>query len=80
LPKRVAMLSKKFDEMFVRSKLLEIVELYSKDREYRETKEMILSGKFNKSLSDGFIPEPLQGFEIPKDSGEMRQLAKASLS
>jgi len=74
------MLTKRFDEIFTRPRLLEMVELYTKDREYKQTKDLILSGRFGKSLSDGFIPDPLQGFEMPKSNGEMRQLAKASLS
>ena len=29
-------------------------------------------------LAEGFVPEPMTGFEIPKSTGEMRKLAMAS--
>ncbi|MEA3492271.1 MAG: CRISPR-associated endonuclease Cas1 [Campylobacterota bacterium] len=74
------MLSRRFDELFTRVHLLDVLELYKTDREYEQTKELIVTKRFIESLSDGFIPDPLQGFEIPKNNGEMRQLAKASLT
>ena len=80
MSKEVDMLSRRFEEIFTRDKLLDMVELYQTDREYAQTRELIVTKRFIESLSDGFIPDPLQGFEIPKSNGEMRQLSKASLS
>jgi group II intron reverse transcriptase/maturase/CRISPR-associated endonuclease Cas1 len=72
------MLTKTFKTLFTQTQLLEVLEAYKTSKAYRETKESILSGEFLKTLEEGYIPDPLQGFEIPKSNGEMRQLAQAS--
>ena len=74
------MLSKRFKDIFTTSRLLDILELYKKTRGYKEAKELIKSGEFLKQLKKGYIPDPLQGFEIEKSSGGKRQLANASIT
>jgi CRISPR-associated endonuclease Cas1/group II intron reverse transcriptase/maturase len=74
------MLTKKFDKLFSNKNLLTTLELYKKTKGYYETKEMITNGSFLKSLQEGFVPEPMSGFEIPKSNGEMRKLAQASIT
>ncbi len=56
------------------------LELYKKTKGYHEAKELIASGEFLKSLKEGYIPDPMQGFEMPKSNGEMRKLAQASIT
>ena len=79
LRKRAAMLTKKFDKLFSTKRLLTTLELYKKTKGYHEAKNMIASGEFLKSLQQGYIPDPMSGFEIAKSNGEMRQLAQASI-
>jgi len=74
------MLTKKFDKLFSTKNLLITLELYKKTKGYHEAKELISSGEFLKSLKKGFIPDPMQGFEVPKSNGEMRKLAQASIT
>lgn len=74
------MLTKKFDKLFTRKQLLFTLERYKKTKGYKETKALIHSGEFLKTLQEGFIPDPMSGFEIDKSNGEKRQLAQASIS
>jgi len=74
------MLSKRFKDIFNTNRLLEVLKLYKKTAGYKETKELIKSGEFLKQLKKGYIPDPLQGFEIEKSSGGKRQLAQASIT
>ena len=74
------MLTKKFNKLFSTKNLLLTLELYKKTKGYHETKELIANGSFLKSLQEGFVPDPMSGFEIPKSNGEMRKLAQASIS
>ena len=78
--KRVAMLTKKFEKLFSTKRLLTTLERYKKTKGYHEAKQMIASGEFLASLQQGFIPDPMSGFEIAKSNGEMRQLAQASIT
>ena len=73
------MLTKKFNKLFSTKNLLTTLELYKKTKGYPETKELIANGSFLKSLQQGFVPDPMSGFEIAKSNGEMRQLAQASI-
>ena len=66
------MLTKKFEKLFSTKNLLMTLELYKKTKGYHEAKELIASGEFLKSLKEGYIPDPMQGFEMPKSNGEMR--------
>jgi len=74
------MLNKKLESLFGQKKLLEVLEKYKNNPEYQATKESIESGNFQNKLLEGYIPQPLQGFEIPKHDGQMRQLAQTSLA
>ncbi len=74
------MLTKKFEKLFSTKNLLMTLELYKKTKGYHEAKELIASGEFLKSLKEGYIPDPMQGFEMPKSNGEMRKLAQASIT
>jgi len=74
------MLTESFETLFCQEKMLEALERYKDSPEYTITKDAINSGAFRKTLEQGYIPDPLQAFEIPKSNGEMRQLAEASLS
>ena len=74
------MLSKRFKDIFTTDKLLYTLELYKKTAGYKEAKELIKSGEFLKQLKKGYIPDPLQGFEIEKSSGGKRQLANATIT
>ena len=74
------MLSKNFDMLFSSKNLLETLEIYKKTKGYQEAKELMGSGEFLKSLHQGYIPDPMSGFEVPKSNGEMRQLAQASIT
>ena len=73
------MLTKKFQKLFSTKRLLITLELYKKTKGYHEAKNMIASGELLKSLEQGYIPDPMSGFEIAKSNGEMRQLAQASI-
>jgi group II intron reverse transcriptase/maturase/CRISPR-associated endonuclease Cas1 len=73
------MLTKKFDKLFSTKRLLTTLELYKKTKGYHEAKNMIASGEFLKSLQNGYVPDPMSGFEVPKSNGEMRKLAQASI-
>ena len=73
------MLDKKFDEIFSTNKLLKTLEIYKKTKGYKEAREIISSGKFIEDFKKGFIPDPLQGFEIEKSDGGKRQLAQANI-
>lgn len=72
------MLIKRLEKLFTQKRLLEVLEHYNSSKEYMATKESILSGIFLKTLLEGYIPDPLQAFEIPKSNGEMRQIAQAT--
>ena len=72
------MLTESFEKLFTQARLLEVLELYKNSKEYAVTKESIRTGEFLKDLNDGYVPNPLQGFEIAKSNGEMRQLAQAT--
>ncbi|WP_295421261.1 CRISPR-associated endonuclease Cas1 [Sulfurovum sp.] len=72
------MLTETFEKLFTQSTLLEVLEVYKNAKEYKQTKASILSGEFLEVLEKGYIPDPLQGFEIHKSNGEMRQLAQAT--
>lgn len=72
------MLIKRLEKLFTQKRLLEVLEHYNSSKEYIATKESILSGIFLKTLLEGYIPDPLQAFEIPKSNGEMRQIAQAT--
>ena len=74
------MLTKKFNKLFSTKNLLMTLELYKKTKGYHEAKELMASGEFLKSLEKGYIPDPMKGFEIPKENGEVRKLAQASVS
>jgi len=74
----VAMLTESFEKLFTKVRLLEVLEVYKTSREYAVTKESIRSGEFLKVLHTGYVPNPLQAFEIPKSNGEMRQLVQAT--
>jgi len=74
------MLTKKFEKLFSNKKLLESLEVYKKTKGYNETKELITSGEFLRNLQKGYIPDPLSGFEVAKNNGEMRKLAQASIT
>ena len=56
------------------------LELYKKTKGYHEAKELIASGEFLKSLQQGYVPDPMKGFEIAKSNGEMRKLGQASIT
>ncbi len=74
------MLTKKFDKLFSTKNLLMTLELYKKTKGYHEAKELMASGEFLKSLQQGYVPDPMSGFEMPKNNGEMRKLAQASIT
>jgi len=74
------MLSKRFKDIFTTDRLLNTLELYKKTKGYKEAKELIKSGEFLKQLKKGYIPDPLQGFEIEKSDGGKRQLANATIT
>ena len=74
------MLTIPFHKLFETDKLLEALERYKKTKGYQETKALIISGAFAKALEDGYIPDPLEGFEVAKSSGGTRQLAQASIA
>lgn len=80
LRRGAGMLSKPFHKLFNPDKLLEALEHYKKTKGYQETKALIISGAFVKALKEGYIPDPLQGFEVEKSSGGKRQLAQASIA
>jgi len=79
LRKGVLMLTKKFNKLFSTKNLLISLEFYKKTKGYHEAKALIASGAFLKSLEEGYIPDPMKGFEIAKENGEMRKLAQASI-
>jgi len=70
---------KSFEEIFTTQKLLDALKFYKNTPKYQEAKELISAPNFIKNLKNGFIPDPLQGFEIDKSNGEKRQLAQASI-
>jgi group II intron reverse transcriptase/maturase/CRISPR-associated endonuclease Cas1 len=72
------MLTETLEKLFTKERLLEVLEYYKTSKEYAVTKESILSGEFLEVLNEGYVPNPLQAFEIPKSNGEMRQLAQAT--
>jgi len=72
------MLTETFEKLFTQTKLLEVLEGYKNTKAYLQTRESIHTGEFLRVLEEGYIPNPLQGFEIPKSNGEMRQLAQAT--
>jgi len=74
------MLTKNFKSLFSKKNLLWALEHYRKHKDYSVTRKSIEEGTFRKILSEGFVPDPMATFEIPKHSGEMRQIAVASLS
>lgn len=72
------MLTENLETLFSQVKMLEALERYRESAEYAQTKEAIRSGTFYRALDEGYIPDPLKAFEIPKSNGEMRQIAQAS--
>jgi len=72
------MYSKKLEEIFSQTALLEALSNYQKARDYDQIHALILSGKFEKSLKEGFIPEPVRSFSIEKNNRERRELALSS--
>ena len=62
------MLTETFEKLFTNIRLLEVLEVYKTSKEYAVTKESILSGEFLKVLETGYVPNPLQAFEIPKSN------------
>lgn len=72
------MLTKKLYELFTERKLLNILESYKTAKDYELVKESIKNGAFIKQIEEGYIPDPMISFEIPKSNGEMRQIATAS--
>jgi len=72
------MLTETFEKLFTKARLLEVLEVYKISKEYAVTKESIVSGEFLDVLNSGYVPNPLQAFEIPKSNGEMRQIAQAT--
>ena len=73
------MLTKKFEQIFTTKRLLETLKLYKNTPGFYEAKELIRDKNFIKNLKDGYIPDPLKGFEIDKSNGQKRQLAQASI-
>jgi len=74
------MLTISFKRLFTNKKLLITLERYKKTKGYKEAKALVHSGEFLKTLQEGFIPDPMSGFEIDKSNDEKRQLAQASIS
>ncbi len=74
------MYSKKLEQIFTQNRLLESLENFQKAKDYNAILSLIKSNKFEKSLLDGFIPDPVVGFSIEKSNHEKRQLALSSTS
>ena len=72
------MFSKKLEDIFTKQALLFALKNYQKARDHDRVLSLIESGTFIKNLKEGFIPDPVQSFEIPKNDQENRQLALSS--
>ncbi len=72
------MFSKKLEDIFTKQAMLFSLKSYQKARDHDKVLSLIESGIFLKNLKEGFIPDPVQSFEIPKNDHESRQLALSS--
>ena len=74
------MFSKKLEEIFTTSTLLDTLKNYNKAKDHDKVLSHINSGKFLKELLNGFVPNPVISFEIEKDEHQKRHLALSSTS
>ena len=74
------MYNKKLEDIFSQSALKNTLLNYQKARDYEQVLSLILSGKFEKSLHNGFILDPVKSFSIEKNNHERRELALSSTS
>ena len=72
------MLTEPFERLFSTKRLREALEHYKGTKEYDTLYKMVEEGAFVTQLREGYIPDPLTSFEIPKSNGEMRRIAMAS--
>ncbi len=72
------MFSERLEELFTPAALRESLRHYTKAPDYDRVLQMIDSGAFLQSLKEGFVPDPVRAFEIPKNDHETRQLALSS--
>ena len=72
------MFSERLEELFTPAALHNSLRHYTKAPDYDRVLQMIDSGAFVKSLMEGFVPDPVRAFEIPKSDHETRQLALSS--
>jgi group II intron reverse transcriptase/maturase/CRISPR-associated endonuclease Cas1 len=72
------MLSEPLEKIFTPRTLLEAWERYADEPDAPEVRNWIENGRLLDALAQGYVPDPMRGFEIPKHDGTMRQIAMAS--
>ncbi len=72
------MYSKKLETIFTANTLRLCLQNYKKAKDHDSILTSINDGSFVKNLLEGFIPDPVRSFEIPKNDHEKRQLALSS--
>lgn len=74
------MYSKSLETLFTQQTLRFALKNYQKAKDYNALLSHIDSGGFLGELKKGFIPDPVQSFEIDKSDGGKRQLALSATS
>ena len=72
------MYGKKLEDIFTQKQLLDSLKSYQKAYDYRQVHDYILTGKFEKEIHSGFIPQPVKSFSIEKNAQEKRELVLSS--